>query len=92
VTAGVNATVSTSNANDFIYAFIADQAGSGSAGSGWTSIFSGNFLNAEYQVVSATQSSLACTLGSDATQVAIGDAIQAAGGTALQGASQLVFM
>jgi hypothetical protein len=81
-TAGTNATVTTSNANDFIYAFIVDQSGSGSAGSGWTSIFSGNFLNVEYQVVSATQSALACTLGNDSTQIALGDAVQAAGGVA----------
>lgn len=79
-TAGVNATITTSNANDFIYAFIVDQAGGGSVGAGWTSIFSGNFLTVEYQVVAATQSALAATLGSDSTQIAIGDAIQQASG------------
>lgn len=59
-----NVSISTSNANDFIFATYATGSGSPTAGAGWTQINGSNFQLVEYQIVSATQSGLAATFTS----------------------------
>ncbi len=55
--------ISTSNANDFIFAVYRIGIGSPTAGAGWTTIEGDGFLLTEYQIVSAPQTSLAATVG-----------------------------
>lgn len=71
-------TVSTTNANDFIYA-IYGYISSGSPGSGWTQIGTGTYLFVEYQIVSSTQSSLQGTVTGGTSRGGMMDAVIQAG-------------
>ena len=77
--------VTTSNANDFIFAgYRFNSNSTPGAGSGWTAInASGGYYLSEYQIVSATQANLVATASSADQNGGIVDAIQAAasGGT-----------
>jgi hypothetical protein len=73
--------ITTTNANDFIYAIIGESTGGDAAGSGYTRIgSSANYNCTEYQIVSTTQSALSVTIGTGAWDVFMADAIIAAGG------------
>jgi hypothetical protein len=72
--------ISTTNANDFVFGFFATAQTSPTAGSGWTLISGANFQCCEYQIVSATQSALSVsmTTGSGSAHTGIADALIAA--------------
>ncbi len=75
--------ISTSNANDFIFAFARmNTVSAPTSGAGWMQINTGFFCMAEYMIVSSTQSGLSATIGTGSgdSNVMIGDAIIAAGG------------
>ncbi len=80
---GAYASVTTSNADDFIYGFeVTDVTGSPTAGSGFTGIESGvgGAFASEYKVVAATQTALSMTYSNAASDAdgAWGDAIEGA--------------
>ena len=80
ISASSTGAVTTSNADDFIFAgyrFASDSTPS--AGTGWNAINAsgGNFLS-EYQIVSTTQTGLVATASSPDEIGGIGDAVQAA--------------
>jgi hypothetical protein len=84
---------STTNANDFIFNFGIPGAGTETAGSGWTLLSGANFGYFQYQIVSSTQSSITPTKGtSNGAQVAIVDAVIAAGGAASPFANSMAMM
>lgn len=68
--------ISTSNANDFIFGYITGASGL-SPGAGWTTLKLFSFSFTEYQIVSSTQSGLSANYsgGSGTVQSGIGDAI-----------------
>jgi hypothetical protein len=74
------ASISTDNANDFIFANYIPSGDPESAGAGWTMIGDGhNFQLVEYQIVSATQTSLQATMNSGSNGGSgIMDAVKAA--------------
>jgi hypothetical protein len=76
--AGGPATISTSNANDIVFAgYNFASTPTPTAGAGWTFIYNANYLLVEYQIVSTTQSSLSAAIGTGNTDEnnSIGDAI-----------------
>jgi len=83
------ASVSTSNANDFIFGMISADDGDGGtnlgAGTGFTLLDSANYNAQEYKIVSATQSGLSMAFTSVASYaLSMADAIQAASSTVTQ--------
>lgn len=86
-TAAADPTISTSNANDFIFGVMRFSTGaSPTAGTGWTAIYNPatKYFLAEYKIVSATQSglSIAVGTGTGTENGSIGDAIVQAGAVA----------
>ena len=74
---GGAASVTTSNAKDFIFGCANMAANTGNtAGSGWTLIANSAFLMGEYRIVSATQSGLALTATTGTISGSIADAIE----------------
>ena len=72
-------TLTTSNANDFLFACYSSNNGTGNnQGSGWTLIGSGaNFMMGEFQIVTSTQSALSAAVGGGtAIKNGIGSAIK----------------
>jgi hypothetical protein len=78
--------VTTTNANDFIFGGLATGNNAG-AGTGFTCINNcgNNYWDGEYVIESTTQSGLAITYASNQYQGAIGDAIEAANAVVTQG-------
>jgi hypothetical protein len=69
--------VSTSNANDFIYSVVVDSSSSGSPGSGFNAVATfQNFSGIEYVIKSATQSGLSMAISGDTYLLGIGDAVK----------------
>lgn len=71
-------TLTTSNANDLLFAAYSLNTGSGTAGSGWTLVpgSGGNFMMVEYQLVTATQSALSAAIGTGTIKNGIGHAVR----------------
>ena len=84
-----NSTVSvtTSNANDLIFADYRLAPANPSSGSGWTGIASGDYYLSEYQIVAATQTGLVATVsnGGQTINGGIVDAVVQATGSVVQG-------
>jgi len=78
-TASTPLTLTTSNANDFLFACYSQSSNTTvTAGSGWTAIAAqANFQFCEYQIVTTTQSALAANLSSNTTiRNGMGDAVK----------------
>lgn len=71
-------TLTTSNANDLLFAAYSLNTGSGTAGSGWTLVpgSGGNFMMIQYQLVTATQSALSAAIGTGTIKNGIGHAVR----------------
>jgi hypothetical protein len=71
--------VSTSNANDFIFGILADASSTGSAGAGFTAIGTpGQFQVQQYVIKNTTQSGLSVGISGDTIQYGIADAVKRA--------------
>jgi hypothetical protein len=70
---GGAASITTTNANDFVFASMALSTSTGTVGAGWTQIANANFMLVEFQIVSST-GTFTGTLGTGTPQGTIIDA------------------